>query len=121
MWASVLLIFILPGVSGTRFSAGPCWGTRSRPRAVATAIHPRQLPAWRLEQEIGRRSAASAANLKPLTRKAWEEYVIAANAQMQERLSPFRPFLLSDKDPGRAAKLRSGEILVSPAGRYIPK
>jgi hypothetical protein len=78
VWASVLLIFILPGT-------------------------------------------ASAANLKPVTRKAWEEYVIAANAQMQERLSPLHPFLLSDEDPGRAAKLRSGEILVSPAGPYIPK
>lgn len=78
VWASVLLIFILPGT-------------------------------------------ASAANLKPVTRKAWEEYVMAANAQMQERLSPIHSFLLSDEDPGRAAKLRSGEILVSPAGPYIPK
>jgi hypothetical protein len=64
---------------------------------------------------------ASAANLKPETRKAWEEYVVAANAQMQERLSPSHPFLLSDEDPGRAARLRSGEILVSPAGPHIPK
>ena len=64
---------------------------------------------------------ASAANLKPDTRKAWEEYVVAANAQMQERLSPYHPFLLSDEDPARAAKLRSGEILVSPAGPNIPK
>lgn len=64
---------------------------------------------------------ASAANLKPVTRKAWKEYVVAANSQMQERLSPLHPFLLSDEDPGRAAKLRSGEILVSPAGPLIPK
>ena len=40
---------------------------------------------------------------------------------MQERLSPDHSFLLSDEDPGRAAKLRSGEILVSPAGPNIPK
>jgi hypothetical protein len=64
---------------------------------------------------------ACAANLKPETRKAWEEYVAAANAQMHERLSPDHPFLLSDEDPGRANKLRSGEILVSPAGPHIPK
>jgi hypothetical protein len=64
---------------------------------------------------------ASAANLNPETLKAWEEYVEVASAQIQERLSPGHPFLLSDEDPGRAAKLRSGEILVSPAGPYIPK
>src|SRR5450432_4629157 len=40
---------------------------------------------------------------------------------MQERLSPDRPFLLSDEDPSRAAKLRMGEILVSPASPHIPK
>ena len=62
---------------------------------------------------------ASAANLKPDTRKAWEEYLVTANAQMKERLSPDRSFLLSDEDPGRAAKLRGGEILVSPAGPEI--
>lgn len=64
---------------------------------------------------------ATAASLKPDTRKAWEVYVVAANARMQERLSPYHPFLLSDEDPNRAAKLRSGEILVSPAGPHIPK
>lgn len=63
----------------------------------------------------------NAANLKPETRKAWEEYVVAARAQMQQRLTPNQTFLLSDKDPGRAAKLRRGEILVSPAGPRIPK
>src|ERR1035438_3290976 len=55
---------------------------------------------------------ASAANLKAETRTAWEEYVVAANAQMHERLGPNHAFLLSDEDPVRAAKLRSGEILV---------
>lgn len=64
---------------------------------------------------------ASAANLKPETLKAWEDYVVAANAQMQERLSPDHPFLLSDEDPGRAVKLRSGKILAFPADPHIPK
>ena len=64
---------------------------------------------------------ANAASLKPDTRQAWKEYIVAANARMQERLSPDRSFLLSDEDAGRAAKLRGGEILVSPAGPDIPK
>jgi hypothetical protein len=64
---------------------------------------------------------ASATNLKPETLIAWEEYVMAANAQMQERLSPDHPFLLSDEDPGRAVTLRSGKILASPADPHIPK
>ncbi len=64
---------------------------------------------------------AGAAKLKPETRQAWEEYVVAADARMQEHLSSDHPFLLSDEDPDRAAKLRKGEILVSPAGPHIPK
>jgi len=66
-------------------------------------------------------ATASPDSLKPDTRKAWEDYLVAANAQMEERLSPYHPFLLSDEDPGRAAKLRSGEILAAPAGPHIPK
>jgi len=64
---------------------------------------------------------ANSANLKTETLKAWEEYVDAVNAQMQERLVADHPFLLSDEDPELAAKLRSGEIVVSPAGPHIPK
>jgi hypothetical protein len=64
---------------------------------------------------------ASATNLNPDTMKAWEEYVAAANAQMQERLRPDHAFLSSDGDPGRSAKLRGGEILAWPAGPHIPK
>ena len=40
---------------------------------------------------------ANAANLKPNTRQAWEEYIVAAKAQMKERLGPDRSFLLSDE------------------------
>ena len=60
-------------------------------------------------------------NLRPETLKAWEEYVEEADGQMQERLNPDHPFLFSDEAPGRAAKLRNGEIVVSSAGPYIPK
>ena len=64
---------------------------------------------------------ANSANLKTEALKAWEEYVDAVNAQVQERLVPDHPFVLSDEDPGLAAKLRSGEIVVSPAGPHITK
>jgi len=60
-------------------------------------------------------------NLRLETLKAWEEYVEEADGQMQERLNPDHPFLFSDEAPGRAAKLRNGEIVVSSAGPYIPK
>jgi hypothetical protein len=64
---------------------------------------------------------ASAADLKPETLQAWDEYVKAANAEMLERLRPDRPFLLADEAPERGSRLRSGEIVVSPAGPNIPK
>jgi hypothetical protein len=64
---------------------------------------------------------ACAGNLKPETLKAWEEYIVAATAHVQEQLRPDHPFLLSDEDPGRAAKLRNGEILAWPASPHIPK
>jgi hypothetical protein len=65
--------------------------------------------------------AARAGNLEPETLKAWQEYVVRASVQMQEHVKPDRPFVSSDQDPDRAAKLRNGEILVSPAGQHVPK
>jgi len=64
---------------------------------------------------------ASAADLKPETIKTWEEYVDSAAAKMQERLHSGVPFLWIDEAPDRVANLRSGEIVVSPAGPDIPK
>jgi hypothetical protein len=66
---------------------------------------------------------ANSATLKTDTVKAWREYVNAANAQMQEHLLPGHPFLLTNTDENQASatKLRTGEILVSPAGEHIPK
>ena len=66
-------------------------------------------------------SAARADSLKSETLKAWGEYIVTANAQMQERLKPDHPFISSDGDRDRAAKLKSGEILVSPGGQHIPQ
>jgi hypothetical protein len=66
---------------------------------------------------------ANSATLKKETVKAWQEYVEAANTQMQEHLVPGHPFLLTDTDENQASatRLRTGEILVSPAGEHIPK
>jgi hypothetical protein len=38
-------------------------------------------------------TASAAANLKPETLEAWKECVLAARTQVQDRLSPDRPFL----------------------------
>jgi hypothetical protein len=67
------------------------------------------------------RGTASAAELRPETLEAWEVYVAEANASMQERLRFEHSFISSDEDQSRAAKLRRGEILVSPAGSHVPK
>jgi hypothetical protein len=67
------------------------------------------------------RTAANAADLKPETLQAWDEYVKTVNAEMKGRLGPDRLFLQVDEAPDRCSKLRSGEIMVSPAGPHIPK
>ena len=66
-------------------------------------------------------SGARVADVKAETLKAWDDYLAAANAQMQQRMSAAHPFLLADEDPAHAAKLRNGEILVFPAAQHIPK
>ena len=62
-----------------------------------------------------------AASLDPATLKAWEEYVESANGRMEQRLSPGKVFLWVDEDPERLAKVRAGEIVVSPVGPQNPK
>lgn len=57
---------------------------------------------------------AHAAELKPETAKAWQEYVESATARMQEHLRPESHFLKIDEDQNWAKRVRSGEILVSP-------
>ena len=65
--------------------------------------------------------SAHAANLKPETVAAWNAYVDAARTRLQTRVSSDRPFLASDETAGQAARLRSGEIVVSPASANIPR
>ena len=63
----------------------------------------------------------NAASLDPGTLKAWEEYVEYANGRMEQRLSPGSVFLWVDEEPERLAKVRAGEIVVSPVGPQNPK
>lgn len=64
---------------------------------------------------------ASAASLKPETVHAWDQYIQAARARMQQRLGAGGPFLWVDETPGLAARVRRGQIAVSPAGLHVPK
>jgi hypothetical protein len=64
-------------------------------------------------------AAINAASLEPATLKAWEEYVESANGRsangrMEQRLSPGNVFLWVDEDSERLAKVRAGQIVVSP-------
>lgn len=66
-------------------------------------------------------SAARAADLKPETLEAWQNYLQIVDAQMQDRLHPGNSFIWIDESPERGPLLRGGEILASPAGARSPK
>jgi len=57
---------------------------------------------------------ASAAELKRPTLDAWQQYVRGANARMEARLAPDKPFLWIDESAGRKARVRRGEVVVEP-------
>jgi hypothetical protein len=61
---------------------------------------------------------ARAADLKPETVRAWQEYVEEKNAAAKSADGPFLP---ATNDPDSWAALLSGKILVAPAGPNIPK
>ncbi len=61
----------------------------------------------------------AAAELKPETIQAWDDYVRGMNAQMKARLEVGR-FLWVDQQPGRGQEVRRGAILVIPAGAHNP-
>jgi hypothetical protein len=56
--------------------------------------------------------SAQAAHLQRETLSAWEVYVGAATAEMQERLRPDRHFLMLDEDQDSLSKVKNGEIIV---------
>jgi hypothetical protein len=66
-------------------------------------------------------TALHAAELKPETLSAWNQYVQSADAAMQARLRPGNPFLWVDEAPERRRQLRAGEILVTSVREQNPK
>jgi hypothetical protein len=65
--------------------------------------------------------AVYAAELKPETLAAWDQYIQAANSHMQERLRSNDRFLWLSEAPDVIRQLQSGEIVVSAIGGPGPK
>lgn len=63
---------------------------------------------------------AQAAELKPETLKAWDQYIEGANARMQERVRGDAPFLWMDEVPDRGRQVREGRIVVAPMTQHTP-
>lgn len=61
-----------------------------------------------------------AASLSPETVQAWDRYVKATDDRNRMHLARGQPFLSLDAIPGQAARLKDGEIAVSPAGPGVP-
>src|ERR1700756_2904620 len=66
-------------------------------------------------------AASEAAELKQESLRSWDEYVRAANSQMEHRLEANGNFLWVDEVPERSQRVRAGKILVSPAAPHIPR
>jgi hypothetical protein len=64
---------------------------------------------------------AAELELKPETLKAWDEHVKQATLAMQQRLHGNGPFLRSEGNPDRLARIRGGEIVVWPVSDNCPK
>src|SRR5258707_6334004 len=59
-------------------------------------------------------AAANGASLKSETIAAWDEYLRAANAKLQDRALPGGVFLWTFESTERATRVRSGEIALAP-------
>ncbi|MEO8026944.1 MAG: hypothetical protein ABI823_10740 [Bryobacteraceae bacterium] len=57
-----------------------------------------------------------AAELKPATIAAWNQYVKKTESALHARLSPGSHFLWVDEDPNRRTSVKSGEVVVGPVG-----
>jgi len=62
-----------------------------------------------------------AASLAPETSTAWEQYIAAAKMRMEQRLALGKTFLWVDESPERLSRVRSGEVVISPASAQNPK
>lgn len=65
-------------------------------------------------------SVTFAAELKPETIKAWDEYVQAANARMAERARGGH-FLWIDEAADRLSRVKRGEVIVAPVSEHAPR
>src|SRR5262245_29810701 len=63
---------------------------------------------------------AIAVHLQPETIRAWNDFIDDVDARNQKRVSPGGSFLRSDEISGQVAKLRRGDIVVSPASSHVP-
>lgn len=63
---------------------------------------------------------AQAAELKPETVKAWDQYIEDVNARMQERLRSDGTFLWMDEAAERGRQVREGRIVVAPMTQHTP-
>src|SRR5215831_15194828 len=63
---------------------------------------------------------AIAAHLKPETIQAWNDFIEDADARNQKLVSSGGSFLRSDEISGQVARLRRGDIVVSPASSHVP-
>jgi len=64
---------------------------------------------------------AQGAELSPATLAAWNQYISSVQSRAGDRLDGAQPFLWADESPGRAARLRNSEIVVSPAADHNPR
>ena len=65
-------------------------------------------------------STAHAAELKPETLKAWDQYVENANARMKERIRDGGNYLWMDEAADRGRQVREGRIVVAPMTQHTP-
>ncbi|MFZ0594688.1 MAG: hypothetical protein WAM39_29795 [Bryobacteraceae bacterium] len=65
-------------------------------------------------------SPLKAADLKPGTLNAWNEYIQAEDSRIAERVRSGE-FLWSDQSPDRHRRVRNGEIVIAPFGENVPK
>jgi hypothetical protein len=63
---------------------------------------------------------AQAAELKPETVKAWEQYIEDANSRMHERAKSDGTFLWMDEAADRGRQVREGRIVVAPMTQHTP-
>jgi hypothetical protein len=61
-----------------------------------------------------------AADLKPETVQTWEEYIKAVAARNERHLVSGGSFLSIDETAGQIARVRAGDIVVSPVGPHVP-